>query len=58
MKEEILLSYNVGKNSFDFLLETDGLVLTDSTYEVWKIDVYAQTTYEAYMNQRQVYPQD
>ena len=30
VKEEILLSYNVGKNSFDFLLETDGLVLTET----------------------------
>ena len=38
VKEEILLSRNVGKNSFAFLLETGGLVLTEQSGQFVLID--------------------
>ena len=38
VKEEILLSRNVGKNSFAFLLETGGLVLTEQNGQFTLVD--------------------
>ena len=38
VKEEILLSRNVGKNSFAFLLETGGLILTEQSGQFTLVD--------------------
>ena len=38
VKEEILLSRNVGKNSFAFLLETGGLILTETNGQFTLVD--------------------
>jgi hypothetical protein len=38
VKEEILLSRNVGKNSFDFLVETGGLILTETNGQFTLVD--------------------
>jgi hypothetical protein len=38
VKEEILLASNVGKNSFAFLLEMGGLVLTEQSGQFTLVD--------------------
>lgn len=44
VKEEILLSRNVGKNSFDFLVETGGLILTETNGQFTLIDPETEQT--------------